>query len=434
MLPNMSHPGSQFSDRPRCPLPDGPSVAPVADGCAGCLPARPVPGSRWLVGAWTGLALLMPVGAAQAQIIDWELGFSVQGVYDDNLLRLSDEEEPDPGESESDFVHEYGVNGEVGLNISRQRLFLAGNAVIRRHIENTQLDTTPFSFTGGWQWAVYRCDGELSGVFREVTSEIDQLDGAELNTERTFGVEQSATCLFGSEFSAGVNSSYRETVNSLDTEEADDRQRFSVDGFVGYDVPDLMSVEFGTSFQRTEFPNRDAGGTLPTDINQVGFDLRLSREFSPTFQLGGSVGATVIDGVGDSGPFPRFAIDVGWRVTPKVSLTLTGGRTIDSPQTVDSALETNDVIELAADWEFTPKIDFGSALSFARSSFETAAAEGSLSEDREDRRFSSEVSVGYRPIDDLRLSLAYEFVDQDSTVDTSSFQSQRVSFRAAYQF
>ena len=121
-------------------------------------------------------------------------------------------------------------------------------------------------------------------------------------------------------------------------------------------------------------------------------------------------------------------------MTPKISLTLSGGRTIDSPQTVDSALETDDVIELGADWEFTPKIDFSSALSFARSSFETAGDGGSLAEDREDRTFSSEVTVGYQPIDNLRLSLSYEFVDQDSTDDTSAFQSQQVSLRAAYQF
>ena len=431
----MPHPRSSSPDRPRrSSLPDLLSGSVATAGAAVCGPIRHLATRTALSGAAIGATLLASAGVAQAQIIDWDLGFSVRGFYDDNLLRLSEEEDPDPGESQSDFVQEYGVNGEVGLNISRQRLFLAGNATFRRHINNTQLNTTPFVLNGGWQWQAYRCDGELSGLFRETTSEIDDLEESVLNTERTLGVRQTATCPLGSEFSVGLNSSFDDTTNSLEAEASDDRRRFAVNGFVGYDVPELMAVQLGTSYQLTDFPNRDAGDALPDQSSQVGLDLRVSRDFSPTFQIGGSVGATIINGVGDSGPFPRFAFDVGWSVTPKISLSLSGGRTIDSPQTVDSALETNDVIELAADWDFTPKVDFRSVLSLTRTSFETAGDEGGLAEDREDRSFSSEVVVGYQPIDDLRLSLSYRFIDRDSTLDTSAFQSQQVSVRAAYQF
>ena len=405
--------------------PRRPRVLPTAQPSA----ARVV-----MSGTCMGLTLLAVAGGAQAQIVDWDLGFSVDGTYDDNLLRLSDEEDPDPGESRSDFVHAYGLNGEIGLNISRQRLFLTGAATIRRHVENTQLNTIPFAFNGGWEWEVYRCSGALSGLFREVTSEIDQLDDTALNTERTFGVQQTATCLLGSAFSVGVNSAYNQTTNSLATEDTDDRRRFAIDGFVGYEVPDLMSIEFGTSYQSTEFPNRAEGDVLPTQSDQFGLDLRVSRAFSPTFQVGGSVGTVIITGIDDPGPFPRFSLDIDWQVTPKIDLGLTGARTVDSPQTIDSALEINDSIELTADWDLTPKVELGSAVRLVHASFETAGDAGTLSEDREDLRVSTEVSVGYRPIEDLRLSLSYAFVDQDSSIDTSSFQSQRVSFGAALQF
>ncbi len=410
-------------------------TAPVGCGVAGASCRSPDFWrlARSALATWGCLAVA--AGSADAQVVDAEVGVSAGVTYDTNVLRLADDLEPAPGEARSDVVQEYGVSGEVGVNLGLQRLFVAGGAARSIYRENDQLNDRNVDVLGGLQWQVTsRCAGELAGQYRQVPTDLDLLEEPVRNTETTVAVVQTAECRVGGPFQVGVDAFWRRTSNSLEDVAASDSREWGVSGSWQYERPPLSAAGLEIGYTNTTFPDRPAGGDLPADLSQINAVVTVGRRITPTLAFDVSGGASFVTGIGDTSPFPLFGLDLEWNATPKLVWTVFLGRTVAPPTVVEAAIATETDFGLELAWAYSPKLDLDAGVAYSRRTFEDDAPGEGLTEDREDDAFRASLGANYVIYRNLTGFLRYEYLNQSSTDDDATFAAQRVSLGLAFTY
>ena len=278
-------------------------------------------------------ALAAAGGSAWAQSSPWYLIGAVSVADDDNLLRLSEGDEPAPGLSKSDTSTSTALIGGFDRPFGRQRLGADLTLRDTRYSSNDRFDNQSWSGSLRLDWeAAGRLSGRLSAASQRNASDFNT-DQLGLLTERNDEEVESLSAVIawgrGTQWRVEASGSSQRRRNSLTTPLVLARNLDQDTWGLGlvWRGSDRLELRLGTQEARVHFPTfRVVDSGFETDT----YDQKLV-ETSVRWRLGGSaffdlrVAADEIRyGVGDLRDSDGVdgSIGLDWRLSPKLRWVL----------------------------------------------------------------------------------------------------------------
>lgn len=288
-------------------------------------------------------------------------GFDISGslrtVYDDNILKVSDDRVLTEGRSRADFRFTPSVTARIGQPIGRQQLYASVLLGYDFYARNTELDRSRILANAGVNLrAGSRCAGNAAFVFsrrQNTLTEVDEVVDSAVE-RRSYNAE--ASC--GGAIGLGYGASFDHTVqdNSREERQAFDSEDTTVGARVFYSSPSLGQLSLSGTYVDTVYPNRPAVGFSidfdqnPPVIIQIPLSngtrryigtLNYSRTIGSRLQASAGVSYIVTDptstsggAVGDNSGNVGFSGSLVYRPGPRLTIGVEGNRSVNSTANV----------------------------------------------------------------------------------------------------
>lgn len=378
-------------------------------------------------------ALLAAASPASAQVFDTQLSLSADSRYEDNFLRLPPRAPTPPGRSRSEVVHSLAAGFMATAHIGLQQLYAGADVGIERLTRNEGLDDDFYSGQVGLRWRLRRlCEGDVGATLRRRRSDPGDVVGIIANRQEQRGVRGSGGCLLGGTWRATLEASAQKVENSAAQLSLADRRDTSVSATLAYEDLPLMKIGVQAGATRRRYPARDGLTGVPFDPpvdggnEQKDVRLVLDRRITPKLTFTGRVGLSRVDGAGAE-DLTTETLDarLGWQVGPKLSLDLSGGRAVESADTVVSSFVIAERVQLRADWAFSPKLAFGATAAYEERDFRGGVLESGAEFSRKDKTKTGGVEIAYSIYRGVGLRFSYRYIDRNSTLSLATYTTHQ---------
>lgn len=380
---------------------------------------------------------------------------SARSVYDSNVFRLSDDEDAATviGNSKrSDTANSLEAGLDMDLPISRQRLLLGASAERLWYDRFDFLNHTSKRANGTLQWEIgNQWDGDLGFTYRESIASFNELQTRIRDpiTRRTNFINAGYTFHPRWRVYGGYETyDLRRSVLSFRNRE-EDTKKFGVrytsraNNYIDLEARTTdVGLPISTSVPALTGPLADDLGALTiTGLDNSFGQSELNAEVDyrrSASHVNARVGYITIDhnelSERDYDGFNgRLVYD--WDVTAKTQLSFSLFRVVRSNQDLLASYKLVRGISFNPRWSPTAKLILQGRFAYEEQDFRgdsTLIASGRAA--REDTVRTASLSLGYTPIDNAQLSLAYETEERDSTRTLADYDYRAITASVRVDF
>lgn len=365
-----------------------------------------------------------------------------------NVFRDSDSEEED-----FLFTFSPGLEVNVGRGLSNTDFTIVTRYDILRYVDLDRLNTEQLHVTAKGTYQSSRLDVSSAVSFdqEQSTTGDENVISNDLIESDNFLVRLDGEYRFSPKFSFGAGFSYTDKEYTSFEERLADRENLRIPFDVFYELTPKIDLSAGYTYSKADIEGVVLLGN-PTSVASSGYD-RESHFFNVGFR-------------GDVLPKLKGSVKVGYRVrdTDDSDLIVFDTNTLAVVDTGRTDRDDNGILGLDGKltWLATPKLttDFGLSRDFGISgegdstettSIRTTAnysinsnwfASGELGFtlreytdlDREDNQYDLKLRVSYILNEYWRFSSGYGYSENDSDLDTSSYESHSIDFTASLRY
>jgi len=321
---------------------------------------------------------LLSTGAG-AETSPYYLGAAINLNHDNNLLRLGQDRDPQPGYTKSDTVTALSLVAGIDQPIGRQRVYGSLNVRDNRYANNSRFNNVGYNANLGLDWStVERISGTLTASSaRSLQSfNIGTVDTRDLETVNS--IQGSASIGVVTQYSFEVSGGHRTVRNSEEALQQRDFNQDNARAGVRWRPSGISSFALSVGTTRGQYPR--FGRTVSGDLIEDRFrrsDVELSTSLKPT-------GASTVDARISRGT-TKYDLNTarnfsgttggvtwGWQPTGKLrvtsSLSRDTGQDSYAPSLFTGIPTTTDYSRLlttarvAVDYGYSAKVSFGTSL------------------------------------------------------------------------
>jgi hypothetical protein len=188
-------------------------------------------------------------------------GYSISGsfttLYDSNILRTGQGQQPRPGAQESDFRMTPVITARVGLPVGRQQLFAGASVGADIFAANGELNRIRFIGGGGINLrAGSRCTSTIGGNYSSRQLILTDVADTIPNAQETLSYGITANCQGPTGIGVGVTVRQSNTSNSAPGREGFNLNSLIISPNLSYSRPMLGTFTLSGSVNYVTYPNR----------------------------------------------------------------------------------------------------------------------------------------------------------------------------------
>lgn len=196
-------------------------------------------------------------GFAPIQGRGYSINASFSTLYDTNILRSGEGQQPRPGSSEADFRMTPVVTGRIGLPIGRQQLFAGASVGTDIFASNGDLNRVRFIVGGGLNLrAGSRCTSTIGSNFSSRQLLLSEVAEVIPNVQETLSYGITANCQSQTGLGFGVTVRQSSTSNSAPGRTGFDLNSLLISPNISYGRPSLGYFSIGGSINYVTYPER----------------------------------------------------------------------------------------------------------------------------------------------------------------------------------
>jgi len=321
-----------------------------------------------------GLSVVLAT-PSQAQSINaqrhMQIGLSAITEYDDNVLRLSDQ---DPARTRGDHRLSATLSLDVARPIGHQDIYLIGQVGENRYARHAQLDNVTSNLQAGVDWrAGIGCVLRTGGAFSQQLVKIEDVTSSTLapSTQTSHASVVGLSCARGRVVRPSLNYRDERITNSAAALHQNDTRTQSYDVSLGIQRPRLGELSLFGAYRRTRYPNHIAQSPEYVSFTDAG--LRLTRG------IGGRIvgNATLsYNRVAPESSATRPYSGLGWTadltITPgggRAHLTLALSRATQQSTLLNVSYSIDAANHFGLDYALTHRIKLATDVALTRRSF-----------------------------------------------------------------
>jgi hypothetical protein len=283
-----------------------------------------------------------------------------------------------------DFTSTTSFGFSTKANVSGQQLYLDTTFGLIRYLHQVGFDSTVYSVSAGDNWTLTsRCAGNLGVSLSKSPVTLTELVATGINYTKSTAFSETGKCAVSNGYSLLFNSGWSELTNSNPIDALNNSRTTLLSAGIEYakgasTVTALASNSY-TIYSRGRV-EAAVGLANVTDFHT--FSLAYTRQINPNLSVNGLIGL-----VGTTNAFtlgvprtllPIYTLGMSWSVTPKVTLTASGSRTVAPPTTIIANAETTYMGLANLTYQVTPKVtvNVGGSISYSTGAFTPTAVTG----------------------------------------------------------
>lgn len=347
--------------------------------------------------------------------------------WDDNLLRL-DENEPIPeGRSQEDIRYEAVAQLDLQKDVSLQQFFLRGSVGYIFHQDNDFLDRERINLNGGVNWKFTpRCGGvAVAGLFRG-QSELNDLDEVIENRRETVSGNVTAGCTLGLGLRPEVGVRRRVSENSAERRQANDLDATTYTAGVRYSRSPRSGVGLRYTNESIDYPNRLTESGAEPNVEVERFEMLANRQLGDDINISASLGLSSTesnDAAAEDFDGTIGGIEVRYRPSRRFAVGSSFDRNIDAQSDIGSNFFVRDRVAVEASYQLTDKTQIRAAYAQEDRDLRGQFTVGGR---RNDEVSLLEAAVTYDPIDLVRITAGVRDTSRDADAEFADFDATRV--------
>jgi len=369
------------------------------------------------------------------KLLGIELTLGLRELYDDNLYRLP--ETNDPRALREDYIHRVSAGLDGNWQWSRQKVLLNLLAADNVYQRNDRLDNTSGHGRVAWEWRAGNAwSGALGADFNRML--------ASFSNTRFIGKDMLDTAATSASlgFRLGPSWSLKAAGRRASTEHSASERRF--DNFqtdsisVGLHFKTSSESEIALDVRRTEghFDRalNLAGQLFDRDYEDESINLEVSQIYSPRTRLElnagylsreyGDVALADIGKGSFAGPIGDLLLQ--WQASNKIALNLNGWRHLRAYLDAESDYFVSEGVGVAPTWGPSDKVSVALELGYETQDYLGASVDLPSSA-RVDRVRSGKLQIGYRPLRKLHFDLTVGIEERESNRVLLEYESRMAS-------
>ena len=399
---------------------------------------------RTLCLAAASTALCNVAAAAQPEPEEEHLFISEQFVYDDNLFRASETDDPDaiPGDptdpgvigqerSREDYSNRVTLGLGDDMQFGRQTLKLRGRVHDVRFDENDYLDHTAGDASALFDFRVLsNWSGRLSGTYNRTLADFANTLGTEKDLIETTNYNAALRYAIGPRWSISANAGRIETEHDLSTRQQEnleaDLGRVSID----YLTPSFHAFGVEYRYVDAKFPNAILDpNSFSSDYEENAALARFTYTATVRTQIrlsGGYVERERPDT--DEGNYSGnvWRAEIDWKPREKFSTLFAAWRELRAYTDIESDYFVSDGFSLGPTWSPVEKITLALSVLYEEQEYLGSRVLDLEITDapRNDDVLTGLATFTYRPRDNLAFELSYRGSDRDSNRINRRYDAQ----------
>jgi hypothetical protein len=283
-----------------------------------------------------------------------------------------------------DFTSTTNFGFSTKANVSGQQLYLDTTFGLIRYLHQVGFDSTVYSVSAGDNWTLTsRCAGNLGVTLSKSPVTLTELVATGINYTKSTAFSETGKCAVSNGYSLLFNTGWSELTNSNPIDALNNSRTTLLSAGIEYakgasTVTALASNSY-TIYSRGRVETA-VGLANVTDFHT--FSLAYTRQINPSLSVNGLIGL-----VGTTNAFtlgvprtllPIYTLGMTWSVTPKMTLTASGSRTVAPPTTIIANAETTYIGLANLTYQATPKVAFniGGSISYSTGAFTPTVVTG----------------------------------------------------------
>ena len=299
--------------------------------------------------------------------------------YDSNINAIPLGVPVPAGEARADLTSTTNLGFSTKANVYNQQLYLDATFGVVRYLRQTDFDSNIYSLSAGDNWKLTsRCSGNLGVVLdKSPVTLLTTVVGTGANYATTTSFNETGKCAVSNGFSLLFNSSWSDNTNSNPVDALNNSRVTMLSAGIEY----AKGASTVTALADNSYTIYGSRGTATTTLGLANvtdfhtFSLAYTRQINPNLSVNGLIGL-----VGTTNAFtlglprtllPIYTLGTTWTVTPKVTLTASGSRTISPPTTIIANAEVDYTGQVALTYALTPKVavNVGGSIGYTSGAF-----------------------------------------------------------------
>ncbi|MGC2783749.1 MAG: hypothetical protein WA397_07915 [Roseiarcus sp.] len=292
------------------------------------------------------------------------------------------------GGPQGDFTATSNFGFSTGANVGSQRLFLDANFGVIRYLHNVEFNSTIYSLNAGVDWNVTsRCSGALTASLSKSPAQLTEQVGTGINYSTSNAFNETGKCAISNGYSFLFNSGLSTLTNSEANNALNNARTDLVSAGIEY-AKGYGTITGLASISDQNFTDRSAAQVaagLATEVAFHSFTLNYTRQINPNLSVTGLIGLVgVTSGFSLALPktlLPIYTVSTNWTLTPKLTLSASGSRSIAPPTTVIANAQQGYSAGMSLIYQLTPKISLsaGGSASYTTTSFTSTTVAAAIS-------------------------------------------------------
>lgn len=367
-----------------------------------------------------------------------------QYVYDDNLFRAPEGEDPeaipaDPNDptstpravSREDYANRITLGLGNDFQMGQQTLRLKGRVFDVQYDDNDYLDYTGGDATAQFDFrALTVFSGRLSGGYNRTLAEFANTRGTARDVLETFNYNALVRYEIGPRWSISASGGRAETEHDLVTREQEnveaDIGRISLD----YATPSFHSFGLEYRYIDAKFPNAVIAPGADASDSDYEENAALARfTYTATVRTQFRVSAGYVERERPANPEGRYSGDtwraeIDWHPREKFATVLSAWSELKAYTDVESDYFISDGFSLAPTWSPTDKLTFTLSVAYEDQEYLNTRELIVVDGQRNDDLLSGLFTFTYKPREQLALELSYRGTDRDSNRINRRYDAQ----------
>lgn len=381
----------------------------------------------------------MPTAPAGQRV--WRVGVRVEGAYDSNISRTSEDVTNVRQLTKDDYILTPNVTAAISQPFGRQVAFLSGDVGYAFYRKNSELDRRRASVNGGVAGILGPCRPMVFGGYDAAQSDL-----ANLNVGTTKNLAEQTRIGVGASCSRGIGPGASFTLQRSETNNSDATVRESnATTEIGtlqliFARPTLGTFSAGFTHSSTEFPNRiNPGRPVGDGFFTQSYFVGYTRNFGSRLKFAGQGGVTHLKrefappGVDQSMNSYTYSADVTYGLGDRIEFSASGSRAITPSIAVGKTFDKSTRLGVAASYRAGQRIRLETGYTWQEidSNVDTAAA---LLVVTNSQIHTVSGKVAFNANERLSLSLDVRYEDREANLPQFTYNAARIGITAQTSF
>jgi hypothetical protein len=292
------------------------------------------------------------------------------------------------GLSRGDFTTTTNFGFSTKANVYGQQLYFDATFGVIRYLHQVNFNSDVYTVSAGDNWTLTsRCAGNLGVTLSKSPAEITEVVATGVNYLTSNELAETGKCAVSNGYSVLFNGSLTRDTNSNPIDAVNNVRTTMLGAGIEY-AKGPSTLTALASIDDTSYTDRTAAlivAGLATAVDFHTFSLSYTRQINPNLSVTGLVGLVgVTSGFTFALPktlLPIYTLSATWALTPKLSLTASGSRTVAPPTTVIANAEIDYDATMSLTYQVTPKVGLilGGSAGYTTAGFTPTVPAGALS-------------------------------------------------------